>query len=155
MKYLWIVLAILAVLSPLMWLRPSPGQLRVSRIRRQALALGLQVQLVPAADAEASEKHPDCVRYLLSTSGLQNGRDAEWVLLRSERRGEPSPWPGWRWFRSLAPVETVRKLGAVLESLPDDVQAICRDRQGISIYWLEKGGEEQLLKINSAMKKII
>jgi len=156
MKYLWIVLAILAVLSPLMWLRPSPGQVRISRLRQRASQLGLRVQLVPAADAAEDDRRPSAVRYLmpLTTATGADPVAGDWVLLRSERRGRPSDWPGWRWLRGEAPVATGAVLARAVTSLPNDVQAISRDQQGLSVYWLEKGAAEDLELIYCELSNI-
>lgn len=156
MKYFFIVLAIIVVLSPLMWLRPSPGQLRRTRLRARAAAIGLRVQLVPAVDAAADEKQPDSVRYLLPGGDAQHRPliGTFWILVRSGRRGWESPWVGWRWLRAEAPVSVQKALTDAVERLPADVTGICCDSQGVSVYWDEQGAESQVDSIYEILNDI-
>lgn len=150
MKYLLIFLGIVVVLSPLMWLRSSPAQARMTAFRQRALALGLRVQLVPAADADEGDKRPEAVRYLLPGHGFA----PTWTLIRSPRRGWESPWPEWRWFRGEAPAALVPAIGGIMASLPATATALRGDREGLSVYWTEQGSVDEVDRIRDCLRQL-
>lgn len=150
MSYLLIIFIIVVVLSPLVWLKGTPAQRRMTEFRRQAALSGLKVQLVPEPDAEESEKRPSAVRYVLP---FRPGEveafclPGTWTLLRNSRRGWESPWDGWRWFRGEAAPVLLPRIETVLSGLPEMVYAIRADRLGIAFYLTESGdaGSVELL----------
>src|SRR5690606_31073198 len=89
-KYLLIALVVLMVVSPLLWLRQTPGQARITAFRNRALQLGLKVQMVPRADADPADRQPDAVRYLKplvpDSRGAMPVMDHSWILLRDPRQ---------------------------------------------------------------------
>lgn len=159
MKYLLIALVIAMVISPLLWLRQTPGQARITAFRNRALQLGLKVQMVPHADAEEAERRPETVRYLKSLVADDKGNlpliEPFWTLLRTERRGRASPFPGWRWHRGEAPVSIHPALGPCLTALPASVAALCLDGQGLSAYWEETGKVEDVAVLDAALTALL
>ncbi|MFA5548542.1 MAG: hypothetical protein WDA10_08395 [Porticoccaceae bacterium] len=159
MKYLLIVLVIAMVISPLLWLRQTPGQARITAFRNRALQLGLKVQMVPHADAEETERRPETVRYLKSPApddkGILPVIEPFWTLVRAERRGRESPFPGWRWHRSEAPAAIHPAIGQCLAELPASVTALRLDGQGVSAYWEETGRVEDVARIETALTALL
>lgn len=157
MSYLLIAFIIVVVLSPLAWLKTSPAQARITAFRRRALELGLQVQLVPQADAEASDKRPSAVRYFLAfrPANGQGQSLGTWTLLRSERRGWPSPWPEWRWFRGEAPKYLTATLDDLMASMPDIVCAIRMEEQGAALYLKESGAIAVVDELAMVLKSLL
>ncbi|MCK9563725.1 MAG: hypothetical protein M0R02_13525 [Bacteroidales bacterium] len=158
MKYLFIALAIVFVISPLLWLRQSPGQARITAFRNRALQLGLKVQIVPPADAAPDDRSPDAVRYLrplqVDDTGHVAALSAHWTLLRSARRGHVSPFEGWRWHRDDAPAHLHEALGRCLAVLPEAVVALRADEQGLSAYWHETGNVRQVEVLAAALGEL-
>jgi hypothetical protein len=153
MKYLLIVLILLAVVSPLMWFKSTPGQARAAAFRKRAGELGLRVQLVPDPDAPDDERQPSAVRYLVQTvRERHDGGPCSWTLLKSDHRGWASPWRGWRWFRRAAPEHLHPRIALAIEQLPADVTALREDRQGVAAYWRETGEPEGVDRIADALK---
>ncbi len=155
MTYLLIALALVFVVSPLLWLRQSPGQARITAFRNRALQLGLKVQVVPHASAAPEDRSPDAVRYLRPLQEDETGRGAavlgHWTLLRSTRRGYDSPFPGWKWYRSAAPDHLQEAIGRCVAALPETVEAVRVDEQGLSAYWNETGTVRQVEAIAAAL----
>ena len=155
LKYLLIAFVIAMVISPVLWLRQSPGQARITAFRNRALQLGLKVQIVPAADAAESERSPDAVRYLRpfmpDSSGQMPAVSGHWTLLHHERRGWESPWPRWRWFRAEASPDLHPAIGECLKLLPESVTALRLDDQGLSVYWPETGKIDDAVKVANAL----
>lgn len=158
MKYLLIAFVIAMVISPVFWLRQSPGQARITSFRNRALQLGLKVQMVPAADAAETERSPDAVRYLRPFMPDSSGRmpvvPMPWILLRNDRRGWESPWSHWRWFRAEAEPAVHHAVGECLQRLPDAVNALRVDSQGLSAYWPETGKIDDVDRVASALDSL-
>jgi len=157
-KYLLIALVVVFVISPLLWLRQSPGLARITAFRNRALQLGLKVQIVPQADAERENRSPDAVRYLRPLLTDEAGRTASvsayWTLLRSERRGHVSPFDGWRWYRDSAPAPVHDAIGRCLAALPESVVALRVDDQGLSAYWSETGAVRDVELLAEALGEL-
>ena len=155
-KYLLIALVILMVISPLLWLRQTPGQARITAFRNRALQLGLKVQMVPAADADPADRQPDGVRYLKplvpDPRGIMPVVACHWTLLRGDRRCLESPFPGWRWFRDPAPAALEPAIARCLGRLPSSVSALRVDAQGLSAYWPETGTVAEVGQLAEALE---
>ena len=155
MKYLLIAFVIAMVISPVLWLRQSPGQARITAFRNRALQLGMKVQIVPLADAAETERSPDAVRYLRpflpDPAGQMPVIPAPWTLLHNSRRGRESPWPQWRWFRTEAPSTLQPAIAECLALMPDSVTALRADNQGLSVYWFESGKIEAVNQVSRGL----
>lgn len=158
MKYLLIVLVIAFLISPLLWMRQTPGQARITAFRNRALQLGLRVQVVPPADAAPDDRSPDAVRYIRPLLADELGNIPQftgyWTLLRSRRRGHVSPFEGWRWHRGDAPVNCHEAIARCLAALPETVVALRADDQGLSAYWSETGTVQQVDAIATAINEL-
>ncbi|MFA5630766.1 MAG: hypothetical protein WC997_04565 [Porticoccaceae bacterium] len=141
--YLLIALVVALVVSPLFWLKSSPGQARAAAFRQRASRLGLRVRLVPAPDAAEDDKRPSATLYLWPLPPQDTERLAaalgQWTLLRGTRNGRLSPWPEWRWFRSDAPGAVLPHLETLLPALPANVYALKADHAGVGAYLRESG----------------
>jgi hypothetical protein len=158
-EYLLIVFIIAVVLSPLTWLRSSPGQVRVTAFRKRAAELGLKVQLVPPPDAGESDKQPTAVRYCLAypedARELLTARIGQWSLLRHERRGWESPWPEWRWLKKEAAPILQPDLTPLVASLPAQVYCLRAERNTLAAYIHERGELDVVDTVAAAIKDFI
>ncbi|MCK9502818.1 MAG: hypothetical protein M0Q95_01365 [Porticoccaceae bacterium] len=159
MDYLLIAFIIAVVLSPLAWLKSSPGQARVTAFRKRAGELGLKVQLVPAPDADEADKRPSAVRYCLLYNTAEKERHriqgATWILLRDQRRGWDSPWQSWRWFRHSAEEALFSRIEALISAIPASVYGIRSDSFGICLYLRETGDIHQVDDLAAALKAFL
>jgi hypothetical protein len=142
-EYLLIAFIIVVVLSPLAWLRSTPGQARVTAFRRRATELGLKVQIVPPPDAPEGDSQPTAVFYCLSYPQKQiaeiSSTVGQWTLLRKERRGWESRWQGWRWFRREGSEHLSSAIEGMLQSLPGVVYAVRADKNAVGVFLRESG----------------
>lgn len=141
MKWLLIGFLIAVVLSPLMWMRQSPGQQRVTQHRRDARSKGIQVNLQPRPEAREGENRLEAVCYRApwtKSSVRQN-----WVLHRYSERGWPSDLPGWNCAVEQLGGNCSEPVYSVARELPVGVRAIVADARGLGLIWDEKGDTEQ------------
>ncbi len=143
MTYLLIALVLAIILSPLLSLRPSPRQKLVASLRQCASRNGLQVRLSRQPGARDDDNRLECVCYRLpwpkdsEPSSLR--RAEQWLLVRSEHRGDPSAWQGWRWLTLQPAAEIVQGVDGLVSRLIEDVVGLEANRDGLSIYWQEHG----------------
>jgi hypothetical protein len=158
-EYLLIVFLIAVVLSPLVMMKASPGQTRVSAFRRKAMSLGLKVQLVPEIDAEESATRPEAVRYFLpyplDSVEVLRGRLASWTLMRGQRRGWDSPWPEWRWFRAEAPAHCHDIISNAINQLPACAYGIRADKGGVSVFLREIGEDTAVQQVADSLRLLL
>ena len=158
MVYLLIALVLAVILSPLLSLRQSPRQKLITTLRQCAVQCGLQIKLVQSPLAREGDKQLDTVRYRLcwglETKPSQLRRAEQWQLVRHSLRGDASPWNGWRWL-TLPIAESLQPdLGEVVAALPVDVIAIDSGRDGLSIYWRERGELADVKLIYSLLDRL-
>ncbi len=151
-----IAFVIFIVLSPLAWLKSSPGQERITAFRKRALALGLKVQVVPPLEAAPEDNRPTAVRYALSLGDDDSGDNPfrEWSLIRGERRGWASPWQGWRWLHREAPAQLHPAIGEVVSSLPESVNGLRAEPHSVSLYVREVGDIETVDRYADALRRL-
>lgn len=150
MIYLLIVLMVALVLSSLMWIRPSPRQKHLAQMRSAALAQGLQVQLSTAPDARPGEGRLDYALYLLPRRN-DGPTPPDWLLVKGSRRGDPSPWPEWRWLDKAAPVVYQQPIAEALLRLPEDAVGLVSNRRGVGLYWQERSDLEAVQSIGKTL----
>ena len=142
MTWLLIVFGIALVLSPLMWLKQSPHQKRITELRRHAGQSSLQVSLHRRPDARDDELRLEAVCYRLPWRDTDCRQD--WVLQRRSSRGWPSEIDGWHWMAQAADQKWHDLLAQTLPQLPPSVSAIVADAQGIGVIWDERGDVNEL-----------
>lgn len=141
----WIVVAILAaVLSPLVWLRPSRQQSGRMALRMEARRMGLAMQLMPQDWPHWLPKEPPspCAQY---HRPRRSSKPDSWVYFQTE----PGVWLNqWR-----EPCEDAR-LMEQFQTLPADTYKVEAGKQLIALYWGEKGEEQVLQRITAVLKAL-
>jgi hypothetical protein len=141
----WIVVFILAaVLSPLVWLRPSRQQSGRMALRMEARRMGLAMQLMPQEWPHWLPKEPPspCAQYHRPRRSAQPD---SWVYFQTA----PGVWLNqWR-----EPCEDVR-LMAQFQTLPPDTYKVEAGKQLIALYWGERGEEQVLQRITAVLKAL-
>ncbi|NWN82474.1 MAG: preprotein translocase subunit YajC [Halomonas sp.] len=143
MIWLFILLVMLLVISPVMWLKPSPRQKRVATLRNAAMQRGLKVALrVPPL-------HGDTVpmpAYRWHYPPQQPGPD--FMLVRDSHAADAlKPFGhGWRWrkepLRGL-PEALEARLKRLVERLPQDALVVESDTAALTLWWHESQGFER------------
>ena len=149
MTWLLIVFGVALVISPLMWLKQSPHQHRITEFRRQANSLSMQVSLHRRPDARVDELRLESVCYRLSWSDKDFRQD--WILQRCSQRGWESPYPAWRWMAGQADSQWNSTLEKILPRMPVGVSAVIADGNGIGLIWDERGEAEDVGQIHQLL----
>jgi len=139
MLYAALTLAFLFVIGSIMWLRPSPEDHRLAKLRQCAVSQGLRVNWLPSKDtAWLQAPQQKWVRYAYirptpkSELGLQRWRktDAGWKPV-----GHTAAFPGEL-------------------TLPEAVTALELTGGDCAVIWSEKGDAEVVNQIATALKRI-
>ena len=156
MAYLLIIFLILIALAPLVWVKSSPRQQQIARLRRLATTEGLHVTLCHAPDAREGEGRLDQVKYTLSwpVNLATEEKPGQWLLLHHSRRGDPSPWQDWTWLNRSRDSATKQSINEVVEKFTGDVSGLSCNAEGVQLYWREKGSEQELMGFVAALKEL-
>ncbi len=149
----WIIIAVIFVVAfgPLLWLRPSPRERRLGRLRQRAYELGLRVELrrLPRPDVTPEER--------VSAGGRARDITADYAAYISPLTARLRMLPAWRLLRQGNGMQAVpgwsfeagrrprhdrleAALDAVAEelaALPEDVIALECQPFSLADYWLE------------------
>ncbi|QTF91605.1 preprotein translocase subunit YajC [Halomonas sp. BM-2019] len=137
MTWLFILFALLLVASPVMWLRPSPRQRRISALRNAAIKAGVTVKLEPPP-LHGIETAMPAYRWRYS----QERPGPDFVLVRDDHASEVlKPFVhGWRWRQeTLRPLPEAleTRLKGLLERLPLDAVVVESHRYALTLWWWE------------------
>ncbi|MFG6159966.1 preprotein translocase subunit YajC [Halomonas sp. 1390] len=144
MVWLLIIAIVALVFAPVMWLKPSPSQRRMGKLRTAARQADVTVRL------EAPPLHGSrgpMAAYRWSYPQQQPGPD--FVLVREEAASASlKPFrEGWRWrvepLRAL-PAEAVERLEEALVSLPGDALVLESGSHALTLWWGESLSVEAL-----------
>ncbi len=137
MAWFFILFALLLVVSPVMWLKPSPKQKRVAALRQQAAKDGVNVKLeVPPLHGIKTAMPA----YRWHYSRQRPGPD--FVLVRDDHASASlKPFMhGWRWrHEPLRPLPEAleARLKGLLERLPQDALVVESHRHALTLWWWE------------------
>lgn len=144
MNWLLILVAVGLVITPVMWLKPTPRQRRVIALRNEARKQGIVVKL------EASPEHQVkglVAAYRWPFPAARPGPDFMLVSPGLASRALKTFEAGWCWrtepLRPL-PETGVALLAAMPAHLPDDVLAIASSRSALTLWWDESLDAERL-----------
>lgn len=148
-----IALVVALAVGPIMWFRTTPAQKRVIRFRRRAAERNLRVQVHAAAGLKLDSS---VVAYGLpwvheagdAPSLLRHPDLQPWRLQREriEHDGHFAGW--WDWQPALeAPAAWRPALRELLPDLPPDAVLLENNRQGLWLYWRERGDIAQVDRI--------
>ena len=141
----WIVVLLIAMaLSPLVWLRPSRRQSGQMAQRLAARRLGLAMQLSQQEWPHWLPHQPPgtCAQY---HRGRRAGRSDSW----SYWQVAPGQWCN-QWREPCADAAMLERL----QALPADVYKVEATPQMISLFWGERGGEEELRAVAALLAQL-
>ncbi|MFY0990726.1 preprotein translocase subunit YajC [Halomonas sp. C05BenzN] len=137
MAWLIILFVLMLVISPVMWLRPSPRQQRVARLRNEAMKTGLSVKLeIPPLHGVKTAMPAYRWHYPQERPG------PDFVLVRDSQAADSlKPLAhGWRWRREpLRPLPEAleERFKGLLSRLPQDALVIESNRHALTLWWWE------------------
>lgn len=153
--YVIAALIIGLVISPVLYLKPSPRQKQQMRLRTKALELGLQVKLSPLPGSDAIKQQRatnNMMSYRLMREASQNqALSHHYQVGRSV--ANPIDWVFYQ-TQKQAPVMLGEAVMPLLKQLPESVVAVESMSGFVAAYWSEVGGEEQLDSIAQTLKAI-
>lgn len=137
MGWLIMVAAVLMVISPVMWLKPSPRQRRQSRLREMARQRGVEIARREAPLHLVREKMP---AYRLRYPDEHPGPDFVLVRDRVASAALDRYCHGWRFriapLRPL-PASAQQTLEALVSTLPGDVLVVQSSAAALTLWWWE------------------
>jgi hypothetical protein len=145
MVWALILVVLLLMISPVMWLKPSPRQRRIAPLRNAALKAGVAVKLEKPPLHGINTAMPSYRwRYPQERPGPR------FVLVRDSDASEALKpcMAGWRWrIEPLRPLPAAARepLEALLMRLPQDALVIESSEPAITLWWWESQGAERFL----------
>jgi len=152
--WLIVIVILLVAFGPILWLRPSARDRRLTGLRSQARREGLQVEMrrYPKVDLAPEERVTaggkplapllESAVYLKPLARKLRELPA-WRVLRGTN-GLPA-WPGWVFEVGTKPASphlhrVLDVLATLVERLPEDVVALECEALNFGAYWLERPG---------------
>lgn len=148
----FIALAVMAfMLAPVLWIIPSPRQLRQEKVRTRARQLGLQVKMTAMPQQHRAKVRGEDPRqglcYTRPVYGRRNSPVWTLWLCEIEEREPASPQP---------PQELTNFIQTLRGVLPADATLIERNELGLCLYWYERNAEEETIEsLATALNQII
>ena len=142
MAWLTVLFVILMAISPIFWMRNTPDQNRLEKVRARARSNGISIVLHKRPDAREKETRLAVVCYKLPWRAISPKN--YWVLHRNINRGWKSDMRGWQWSSGDAIKLRGTDVESVIDTMPHTVTAVILDRQGVGLIWNEVEGEEMV-----------
>ncbi|MBF8223677.1 preprotein translocase subunit YajC [Halomonas sp. 328] len=150
MSWVIILFVLALIVSPVMWLKPSPRQKRVAGLRDAVIKAGIEVKLETPPLHPAPKAMPAYRwRYPQERPG------PTFVLVRDSEAGTSLKpcHAGWRWrtepLRPL-PEAAQERLFHLLERLPQDALVLESNEHALTLWWYESQGPERFLSYQDA-----
>lgn len=135
MPWLIIGLALCMILGPIMLLKPSPRQQRLAKLRALAPKLGLKIHMAHLGGEERA------VYQLPWPVGKKRYHCLDWCLERKTYIHDIHLCQYWYWVDNKIPdPEVVQLLRQQLPLLPESINGVAANSQGLSCFWDERGG---------------
>lgn len=108
------------------------------------------------AIADQDGLNPTSIRYFVPwlAKDLAQAGSSSWLLVRDQGRGRAAQWPGWCWPGIEAPAHHQKAIDKVIATLPNDVNAVSVDGQGIGVYWQESDSLDLIDEVEAKIKII-
>jgi hypothetical protein len=135
------IIAMLVLVSSVLWLKPSAAQQRQTKLRLLARQLGLDVRLCPLPQTRRArvrgERAQQGVVYRLLRFGEKNQESFQYLVCRADAQSE------WESETHITlPAALRAELERALRQLPGDAVAFEITAQECGVYWRERGDEE-------------
>lgn len=134
---LWLVIGLVLcmLVGPILFLKPSPRQQHLVKLRALAPKFGLKIHMAQLGGEERA------VYQLPWPVGNMRFAGPDWVLERKPYIHEIHLCQYWYWVDHRSPEPEVSQiLTQQLPLLPESINGVAADRKGLSCYWDERGG---------------
>ncbi|MCQ3830647.1 hypothetical protein HXX02_14500 [Microbulbifer elongatus] len=143
-----IIFAVVLVIGPVMWLKPSSRERQLADLRQKAASAGLKVQIQTLPEALGEGTAATYFSQWRNPRRLNTGWGLE-VQRMSHEMHFQGPWD-WR-KRRPAPEAAQPALKELIGALPADVTAVYANDSGLGVQWRERSGDDGLVKIQEAL----
>lgn len=145
-----ILFAVVLVVGPVMWLKPSERDRRLASLRSGAAKSGLTVQMMPLPAALGEGSAAVYIRRWEDRRRLQTG----WVLEQQRVEHEMHFSGRWDWRNGREAPEAAREpLRTMLLDLPADACAVISTESGLGIQWRETSGDTGASRIRRLLSE--
>jgi len=146
-----ILLAVVLVIGPVMWLKPSSRDRRLASLRQAAASAGFRVQMqkLPVSQGEGTAA--------VYFSGWRNPRrlSTGWGLEIKRMQHEMHFSGVWDWRNGRhAPEAAASPLRELLSQLPADSLAVLATEGGLGVQWRESSGDAGFKAIQHALTEL-
>lgn len=152
-----LILTFALVMGPISMLRPNPMQKNKERIRLLARSKGVHFAMrnIPR---QADEQENPAALPVFFFPPPKTMIEAGWMLVRANYQHDIHFLGWWAWQGDVrAESAELAILKEQLPELPDTVRAVSLGREGICVYWNERGGDvvfQQVLELLEALKSV-
>lgn len=147
---LFIVLAIVMAVGPIMLMQPSKKQQRLAALRQSAALLGLSVQMRDYADKNNTRS---VAVYSLAVELPKNA--PSWHLLKQSYEHDIHFHGHWEWRKQDGELSTQQQKGLqqILDNLPDDIVGLGCNGRMLGVWWLEKSVDITVSDIRALIER--
>lgn len=140
----WIALLVVVmfVLGSVVWVRPSPRDIKLANWRREALVAGLKVKLEGfKADPKESGIRDDIegASYQLFNDIPAKHDKLVWAVVLNDGWLKDGLPEGWSWYKEKADAKLIDRISEQIEKAPLDIVGIERTPYMSRIVWSESG----------------
>lgn len=136
-----ILFAVILVIGPVMWLKPSSRDKKLAGLRQRAASSGLKVQIQPLPESQGAGNAAVYFSQWRNPRRLQSG----WALELQRMSHELNFDGDWDWRKKReAPEAAKPSLKELIAMLPTDATAIFANDAGLGVQWHERSGEKGL-----------
>ena len=136
------ILAMLLVLGSFLWMRPSPRDQFLSKLRSQALMSGFRISSLKLPDMSESGRinhHQEIITIYVKTLAVVKQTSIPYTVMRTTGEAGIYLPGGWDWHNRRDLSEPLMKsIGHFVASLPISVSVVTVDQSQASISWDEK-----------------
>ncbi len=149
MVYIVIILVIIMLISPIAWMRPSPRQKQLVRLRECAGKQHLQVSIRRLSD-KLQRRHdsPNMACY------LKHHARAKANNVKQRPKWFVSVVGEFEWI-SRKDCARASQLKQICSHLPDGCCYLEAEQDFVGVYWLEKGDEDRVDKIAKVINDVM
>jgi len=144
------ILVTLAVAGSILWIKPSKRDLRITRIRRKAMSLGMRVRLLDDKYRQSTFPWLDDHRgYALYENHKLAGREGREMFVVEVHAETPL-----HELDVLKLGEAARNVHAFEDELPKEIRAVVIYPSGIGLLWNEQGDEAEVEELDQLMRRL-
>ncbi|MBB5210576.1 hypothetical protein [Microbulbifer hydrolyticus] len=143
-----IIFAVVLVVGPVMWLKPSSRERKLADLRQRAAMSGLKVQMQSLPASQGTGNAAVYFSQWRNPRRLQTGWGLELQRMSHEMNFD-DVWD-WRNGRE-APESAKLPLKELLSMLPADATAVYANDSGLGVQWRERSGDNGLAAVQEAL----